>query len=388
MPTALEEFTAEIGRHVFLREFSFAKNKFRAACGSEFELADHVLALPDETFVFQIKERNSNAASDSRAIEKWFTKKVLYDACGQLRKTERHLREQPSLLVVNQRGHSFDLAHRPGPLVKIILHSAAGASMPESVYSCRHKVSNRAGFVHVLSAEDFYQLFRCLAAPRELSAYFQFRQQFLSSSKHVALAESMIAAMFVTEASTPLPPDEAARALERTLADVSSFDLGPVLREYGEKVSYYQGSEGDLEYYKILTEFSRFNRADLRSIKKLFFWAQESAGGSNFHRLCRMLGSTKTGIVVFPVPAKSFSNRLNVLTYVTALAKYDWRLERVVGVSFARNVGAIEIDWCFISSVWKYDAKAEQLLKTNSPFRPTPEPTKVFRYPELLTRRR
>jgi len=226
MTTKLEEFAAEIGRHVFLREFSFSKNTFRAACGSERELADHVIALPAETLVFQIKERDAGAASNERAIVNWFNKKVLKDGCGQLRDSETFLRDQPHLLIGNQRGHRFDLAQKTSRIVKILLHSASGAPVPRVVSSCRYKISSRVGFVHVLNIEDYYHLCRCLLVPRELSEYFAFRQQLLESGNAEPPSEAMIAAMFVAEATSPLEDSEARRILEAALADNVSFELG------------------------------------------------------------------------------------------------------------------------------------------------------------------
>ena len=381
MPTALEEFTAEVSRHVFLREFSFDKNKFHAACGSEFELADHIITLPDETFVFQIKERNSDAASDKDAMLKWFQKKVLQEGCRQLRDSEKYLREQPSLLVENQRGHKFDLAKWPDRIVKILLHSATGTNLPESVSSCRHKVSGRAGFVHVLNVRDYYHVCHCLAAPRELSEYFKFRQEFLQSAVEKVPDEPMLTAMFIAELRSPMDPREAREILDRTVSDVPSFDLGPILRQYAEKIADFDGNAENLEYYKILDEFSRLYRSELRSLKKLFFWALENAGADELETPCRMLGSSKTGFVVIPVPAGAFNKRLNALRNFTTLVKYDWKLERAMGVSFARDNGTIELDWCLISGSWDLDYELEHALKTKNPFRPTPEPKIVFRYP-------
>jgi hypothetical protein len=233
MTTRIEEFTAEIGRHVFLREFSFGKNTFRAACGSERELADHVIALPTETLVFQIKERDVGAASDERAIVNWFNKKVLKDGCGQLRDSEAFLRDQPQLRISNQRGDIFDLARRTSKVVKILLYSASGAPVPKLVSSCRHKISSRAGFVHVLDIEDYYNLCRCLLAPRELSEFLAFRQQLLERTNGAPPDEAMIAAMFIVEASSPLQDAEARRILDAAIADNVSFDLGPLLSKYG-----------------------------------------------------------------------------------------------------------------------------------------------------------
>jgi hypothetical protein len=57
MNNLLEQFTAELNRHFFLKEFSFHKNQFHAACGSQCELADHVIAIPEALLLFQLKER-------------------------------------------------------------------------------------------------------------------------------------------------------------------------------------------------------------------------------------------------------------------------------------------------------------------------------------------
>ena len=55
MKKQLEAFTAEINRHFFLREYSFAENVFKPDHGTEVEAADHLIALPEAFLVFQIR---------------------------------------------------------------------------------------------------------------------------------------------------------------------------------------------------------------------------------------------------------------------------------------------------------------------------------------------
>jgi len=382
MSTTLEKFTAEVNRNIFLREFSFDKNKFRAACGSEFELADHVICFPNETLVFQIKERDPEAASDCDTMLKWFKKKVIQAGCGQLRDSEEFLKEQPVLFVENQRGHKFDLAKRSNQIVKILLYSAATAILPDPASLLRFKISDRAGFIHVIDFEDYYQLCRCLSAPKELSEYFSFRQKYFESTAQAIPEEAMLVAMFIAESEVPLNPADARQFLKNALLDFSSFDLGPILRPYAEKIVTEGGHEEDFQYYRILEEFLRLNRSELRAIKKLFQWALAKAGNDELERPRRIRGGSQNGFVVFPVPAKSYDLRLNALKNFTHLFKYDWKLDRALGVSFSRDNEFIQIDWCLIDIPWEYDLELARKLEENYPFHPTPDSEIQFRYPE------
>jgi hypothetical protein len=88
MSNLLEKFTAELSRNFFLAEYSFSKNQFLASCGHQCELADHVVALPDALFIFQLKERATNAATDQESIEAWFQHKVIKGVWADRRFTE------------------------------------------------------------------------------------------------------------------------------------------------------------------------------------------------------------------------------------------------------------------------------------------------------------
>src|ERR1700733_13913460 len=151
MKNLSEQFTADLNQLFFLREYSFGKNQFRAALsGRQLELADHVIALPDALLIFQIKGRDSGAATDIASVEKWFHQKVLKKGCGQIADSLRFLRDQPSLILTNERGHPHDLASARELVIPILLYSSGGA-LPEGLRTKKHHISKRAGFVHVLN---------------------------------------------------------------------------------------------------------------------------------------------------------------------------------------------------------------------------------------------
>ena len=381
MTTRIEQFAADVGRHIFLREFSFSKNTFRAACGEELELADHVIALPNETLAFQIKERDPSASSAPSSLAKWFKSKVLRDGCGQLADSQTFLKEQPSLLVKNQRGHTFDLAKRSAKVTKILIHSCDHATVPEEIRSCRHRISKRAGFVHVLSFEDYENVCRCLLLPYELCQYFEFRESFLAESTRVPVEEAMLVAMFISEAYSPLTNDEARSVLESAVRDNGTIDLGPILREYGDRVTYADGAGTEFDYYAILEEFSRLHRGEVRALRKLISWALERAGAPTSEIPARLKVGSCAGFVVFPVPKNLHDQRINALMNFTTAFKYDWHLERAIGLSVSKDGKMVDLDWCRLSSPWQPDPELERHLADNYPFRSAPSPSPHYRYP-------
>jgi hypothetical protein len=235
--------------------------------------------------------------------------------------------------------------------------------------------------VHVLRIDDYYHLCRCLLAPKELCEYFAYRQKLLEAASAPFPEEPMIAAMFIAEATSPIDESEARRILEAALADTPTFDLNPILSEYADKIVGHQGGAGSLDYYRILEAFCCLHRGDLRNLKRLMIWASNSAGAETPEVPCRMQASSSVGFVVLPIPAAAYDLRANGLTNFTVLLKYDWKLDKAIGISFAKIGEMINVDWCLVESKWEVDPELEQALRRNYPFRPTPEARKVARYP-------
>jgi|SRR5579872_2030201 len=381
MGNLLEEFTAELNGYFFLSEYSFDKNQFRASSNQELELADHVIALPDALFIFQMKERDSGATSDEASVDEWFRHKVLKKGCGQIADSLSFLKDQPSLWVKNLRGHQHDLASLNKPVIPILLY-ASGPIVPDNVAVKRHQLSKRAGFVHVLRISDYYHLCHTLALPSELIAYFAFRLDLLLRNPGLQWEEARITAQFISKAHEPVTDIEARELLDDARYDVSSFDLTPILRRFGEKVTYLDGRGGDLDYYRILGEFSKPSRAEMRGVKRLLTWALDNAGGDEMRMPARMRSlNTGTGFVVIPIHGGAFNTRLNALNNYSVAAKYESRLERQIGISVARDGTEVELDWLYIEHPWQHDAEVERMLSTHYPFRPEPTPQIEYRYP-------
>lgn len=380
MKEQLQQFTAEIGQHFFLREYSFAENVFKPHVQTEVEAADHLIALPDAFLVFQVKERDRGAANDPLSIERWFKKKVLDVGCGQLADSIRYLKA-PNLVLKNQRGHAHRLSGEGRPVVPILLY-ASGTTLPASVGCNTHKVSRRAGFVHIMDIRDYLYLCKTLALPSELVAYFDFRKTLLGSGTTYPWSEPRITAQFIRDTFAPLADEEVSTTLQAAVDDTLSFDISGILSRLGDKVTYLDHAGSDFDYYRILAAFSRLNRSEMRGFKRMFSWTLEKARASSFEIPVRMHSlNTGTGFVLFPVPTNAFEKRLKALHNYTGAAKYDWKLERQIGLCVARDGTEIEIDWEFLEYPWERDPELDEVLAKRYPFRTTPEPQLEYRYP-------
>jgi hypothetical protein len=63
-------------------------------------------------------------------------------------------------------------------------------------------------------------------------------------------------------------------------------------------------------------------------------------------------------------------HRLQYLQNLTDAHKYDQKLSKCIGVSFAfEEDGWYSVEWCYSESIWEDNLELENMLKQNSPFR-------------------
>ena len=149
----LEECLAAVNRNVFLREFSFHRNQFKAADRQEYELADHVVWVDDLLIAFQLKQREPSEGSTGDH-EQWFENKVLKRATKQIRDTIGFLQQYETVEIENQRGHRFTL--RPTAIKRTFMVVVYDLP-PETVLRAKpnHYRSKTAGFIHLLRYPDY-----------------------------------------------------------------------------------------------------------------------------------------------------------------------------------------------------------------------------------------
>jgi hypothetical protein len=381
MTTEPEGVLADLNGNVFLREYTFAANQFKSASNQEYELADHVVLLPEAILAFQAKERSPDASSSDDAMVKWFKREVEKNACRQLADTKQFFEAEPDLTVPNLRGHVHDLAGPDARIIQVALFSV-DHDAPAYVRLKTHRVSMRAGFVHILSLHDYREVCRVPALPIEIAGYFAFRQDLLLRLKDWNHGEAALVAAFINEDTSGIyDADAVRRTIEDALRDNESLSVGKMLIEFGDRVFYVEDHGQATEYYAILDEFVWLNRVHMRAFRTLRDWALEKAGGEDPEMPRRMrVPGRETGFVVFPIPDGQFDNRITALKNLTMAAKYDWKLDRQIGLAVSRIGDEVEIDWMMAHYPREPDPELDRTLESNYPFRQEPVPKVDYRY--------
>jgi hypothetical protein len=372
-----ENFTSQILHSlVYFEEFSFAKNKFRAVTGQEYELADALVALDDVLILVQVKERSISDAGDEIAERKWFEKKVIRAATKQIRDSLNYLKSQPRIEVSNERGRPFIFTpDKFREVIKLVIFHGA-STLPSD---CRHKKFHRStsgGFIHLVDVNDYLNATRVLRVPEDLIRYFRYRQLMLTSypQECANLPEVSMVGGYVGEGDDSPPSFESYENLHRLMPDDDTWDISAYLRTLRDHTSHPDYND---DYYAILTEFVRLPRSMWREFKKRLVLCIENASHDKFAQPYRIAYPDRSmGFMLFS-PDSFFTNRsdwqvrrLEGLMNFTYLQKFDQKLQKCIGVQVAKDGEFFDIQWCMIDSLWEDDPELRAKLDANSPFRP------------------
>ena len=127
----------------------------------------------------------------------------------------------------------------------------------------------------------------------------------------------------------------------------------------------------DTDYYQIVTEIAKLKRNELREFKKRFQLSMEKCRSGEFVQPYRFASPrTNCGFLFIPLDETLIEARQQGLKNLTYLCKYDLRLPKCIGVTFAPDGDQwYSVEWCHIESPWKFDAQLEEILAKDSPFR-------------------
>jgi hypothetical protein len=373
---SLEENIAALNKNIFLREFSFSKNKFKPNPNEELELADHIIWIDKLLIAYQLKERESSDVGSAENERNWFERKVLGKGTKQIRDTLKFLSEHPNISIENERGHVFNVnGTSVDHIIKVVVY-APGINFPVECRNIKCHISSTAGLIHVLPLEDYVGVCRNLITPAEIAEYFDYREEVLGkwSSEVNTLPEQAILGQFLWGDYSICPTKESVGYLAALEKDIDSFDITNLLYnfvEHTEKSLIRNIKDAAIEhaYYKILTEFAKLRRSALREIKLRVDLCLQACREDKFMIPTRMgLPHIGCGFVFIPLTQEAFPHRLRALENLTEAAKYDMKLDKQIGISFAKEGEDFLIDWFFIERPWQQDAMMEEKLRKNHPF--------------------
>lgn len=376
----LEELIAQLNANIFLKEFSFSKNNFTPKDSSELELADHVIWLNDLMIIYQIKERTGEKNSVN-SEKKWFEKKILQNAKNQIRDTIIYFKKYDNEIIIpNQRGHIFNIQFNKIKIfIKVIIH-LSNKQLPEYYKNKKYYISSQeAGFIHILSGNDYLNICKILLTPTEISDYFIYRQDLLIKHTHNAenLPEAAIVGQFLSgENANVSPSKKFLEYLYRLQQNVDKFSISGILENFNQRIEYINSNEENSEYayYSIISEFAKLRRTNLQEVKTRIKLCLEACDSDVFELPYRIVvPETSCGFVFLPLQRDQKDSRLNWLHNLTYAAKYDQKIQRCIGITFVKEEEDYLMDWCFLDSDWQYDSAIEESLKNFYPFRPVQE---------------
>ena len=373
-PTPQEERLAETNASFFLREFSFSQNKFTPQGGTEVQLADHVVHFDDVLLLFQFKGRSA-ATNDPAAEESWFKNTVAKKAVRQIKETLKNLARGPVRLE-NDRGHVVELAKDLGGLrcARVIVYQPADA-LPERTRRLKGHVSSTAGFVHFLPERDYDGVINTLITLPEVIDYLAYRERLCRKfpSETGLLSEHAMVGHYLMGDEDAVPREQDVANLHALQSNIDEFDILGLLNLFRDRAYTIQGPDDSVglptDYYEILKEMVRLDRADLAQFKLRYKWAWDRCGGESTLPSRFASGRTGCGFVFIPLSPDAAPHAATALQNFTMAAKYDLKVDRCLGLTFRRDGGDRLIDWTLHVHPWEPDAELEGMLKERYPFR-------------------
>lgn len=369
--TNLESAFALTNTGFFFREYSFRNTKFTPTAGSELELADHVVLLDQTALIFQLKER-ADPTEDPDQERKWFESKVVKKGTKQIRDTLRYLREH-SVVVRNDRGRAVNLTDRMNgglSVLSLVVFDPA-STLPLERRQEKFHISDTAGFIHLVAADDWLCTLRTLVTPTEVIEYLGARERICRAWQAEAqqVSEVAILGQHLADGGN-LPPSRVFEMYaERLVNEVEKFDMTWLLHRFADRIEPLDqrmarpnGPKDGGDYYRILDLLVNLTRAELGVLKERFMLCWDSCGSSNPF-ITRFATEAGVGFALLAVPMGGADRAATALLSLTHAHKYDLRLDRCIGLSFTRDGTDRLVVWSLVEAPWRPDPGMDRLLE-------------------------
>jgi hypothetical protein len=367
---SFEEDIAKLNEFYFFREFTFSENTFRKSPTEEVELADNIVWLDEPLIVYQLKERQPPSNTNSEKEQKWFKRNIIDSAKRQIRDTLDYLQNHSNIQIQNHRGHIFDIKVTSlDSIHKLILYKAHEC-LPECCRNLKHHRSQTAGFIHLISSDDYSGIVKTLLTPAEVADYLTFRETLVSKWEEdtLNLPEQALVGQYLSGDSEHRPNLHFIEYLRLLEHKAEEWDLSGIISIFLDRITT---GNPPADYYYIVREIAKLKRNELREFKTRFKLSMDKAKINEFTLPYRIaLPRTSCGFVFIPLTHDFLERRQQFLQNLTYAHKYDQKLPKCIGVSFApEEDGWYSVEWCYIEFQWEYDQELENMLKQSNPFR-------------------
>jgi hypothetical protein len=367
---AFEDNIAVLNEHFFFQEFTYSKATFRPEPGKEVELADSLLWIGRGAVVFQLKEREVLQHTTPNEELAWFKRKVLRNGTRQVRDTVSYLRENASIDLTNHRGHEVTLCgNRLETLHKLVVYLPSD-KLPQQCRRIKHHLSRTAGLIHLIPANDYLGIVETLLTPAELMDYLQYRAALITRwpCETEELQEPVLVGHYLHGNLEERPGLMHYGYLQTLTHETEAWDISGIIKVFADRITT-AGEKTD--YYPIVSAIAELKRNELSEFKKRFVLSIEKAKANEFVQPYRMaIPRTGCGFIFIPLTAEFIPKRQVGLQNFTMAHKYDQKMPRCVGVSFAPDSdGWYLAEWCYLEHPWEPDSELDRLLAESKPFR-------------------
>lgn len=366
-------FDNEIGQlneHFFFREFTFSKTTFRPSPVKEIELADNLVWLDDLAIVFQLKERRALDASTVDDEERWFRRKVVARGTRQIRDTLAYLNDHKQIELENHRGHRFHLDSSTITTIHKVICYLPHENLPGECRMRKFHRSRTAGVIHLIAANDYLGVVRTLLTPPELSEYLGFREELIDKwgAEVDSLPEPALVGQYIVGDADSAPSIAFIDYLASLEHRIDEWDMSGIIKQFPDRVTT---DNKPTDYYSIVTQLAKLKRNELREFKRRFQLSMEKCRANKFAQPYRMATPrTNCGFVFVPLAKELVEHRQQGLQNLTCVCKYDLKLQKCLGVSFAPEEGGwFSVEWCYMEFPWELDEEMDERLRHHNPFR-------------------
>lgn len=370
----LTEFVNFINSQTFFKEFSFSKNCFIPKEGTELELSDYVLFFDGYLIIFQLKERSRVGESVQSEI-KWIKNKIEKKAKNQLKKSLKYLTKANEISVQNERGDILDIKISELQQIHNVIVYLYPERIPAYFVPIKFYRSEHIGFIHIFDFISYKNICEILFTPIEIINYLNFREQYLSlilnarkETEKYLLGRYLISPK-VVELDIDTKDEDFSKYVDNLEHTINEFDMRNIFQSIREKMSTTQGNE--LDYYKFITELALLNRLELKGFKDRFSFALKKIESNEFNINRMISGKSNCGFVFISLLEEEIDKRIELSKMITHLAKYDMKVEKILGVTFIKESKAkILIYWTYIEYPWVSNSETEKLIKESNLFKP------------------
>src|SRR5262249_36779278 len=144
-------------------------------------------------------------------------------------------------------------------LTHLVALYSPSTALPAAVAMKKGRVSQRVGFVHFLTADDYVRVCGTLHTPFEVSDYLSFRKAVALKDRNAdAVSEKALVGQYLMDPDPARPVSlDYEEYVDRLVRDADEFSLSSIMAVYLDRVTF--GAD-DTAYHAILVELAKLRR--------------------------------------------------------------------------------------------------------------------------------